>query len=114
MIAILYDLLYVIPLSLLAVAAGAPYFGGPENTFFLHAIAMVIVGISMTLKHWKNRMKFLIPGTILVLCAGVVLIKEPQERGGFLWQSQWILWVALTAVGCFFAGLLVAKVRIAR
>ncbi len=114
MIAILYDLLYVIPLSLLAVAAGAPYFGGPENTIFLHAIAMVIVGISMTLKHWKNRMKFLIPGTILVLCAGVVLIKEPQERGEFLWQSQWILWVALTAVGCFFAGLLVAKVRMAR
>ena len=114
MIAILYDLLYVIPLSLLAVAAGAPYFGGPENVIFLHAIAMAVVGVCMVLKHWKNRMKFLIPGTILVLCAGVILMKEPEERGEFLWQNQWILWVVLTAIGCFLVGLLVAKVRMAR
>ncbi|MBO4749436.1 MAG: transglutaminase domain-containing protein [Lachnospiraceae bacterium] len=114
MISILYDLLYMIPLCILVTAFGEPEFGGPEKSFWTFAVSLIVLGICITLKHWKNRMKYLIPGVIAALAAGIILVHAPEERVEFLWKSQWILWVSLASVGSFFAGWLWAASRTAR
>lgn len=114
MMAILYDLLYMIPLCLIAVGVGRYDLGVPEKGIGGFVIALLGVGVCVLLKHWKNRLKFLAPGILLALGAGVALIQKPEKRGEFLFQNQWILWVFLAAVACFFAGWLLAESRLAR
>lgn len=114
MTALLYDLIYMIPLCLLAVFAGQPYLGGPENRLLLGGVALMALATYAALKHWKNRLRFLIPGMLLALSAGMVLIRKPEERGEFLFLHQWILWVFLTAAVCFLVGWLMAANRHAR
>ena len=111
---VLYDLLFVLPLSILATALGEPYFGGPENGLPLYLITLLITGTCLTVKHWENRLKYLLPGVLLAFASGVILIRDPLEREEFLWSHQWVLWTVLTALGSFFAGRLFAQIRLAR
>ncbi len=114
MTAILYDLLYAIPLSLIAVIAGKPYFVSPEKNLPVYFVTLAALGICTAIRHWENRLKYGIPGVIIALGAGVILIQGPEKRGEFLYASQWILWTALAAIGCYVAGCLVARIRILR
>ena len=111
MIAVLYDLLYVISTTFLAVNVGLPYFGGPEKPFRAYFMALVVVGILMTLKHWENRLKFLLPGIFLLLTGGKFLLQRAEDRIDYFWENEWVLWVTLTAAGCFLAGWLMARFR---
>ena len=111
---VLYDLLFVLPLSILATALGEPYFGGPENGLPLYLITLLITGTCLTVKHWENRLKYLLPGVLLAFASGVILIRDPLEREEFLWSHQWVLWTVLTALVSFFAGRLFAQIRLAR
>ena len=72
---VLYDLLFVLPLSILATALGEPYFGGPENGLPLYLITLLITGTCLTVKHWENRLKYLLPGVLLAFASGVILIR---------------------------------------
>ena len=114
MIKILYDLLYVIPICLVSVGAGKQAFGVPGKGNAAYLAAIVVLAICVTLKHWRNRLKFLAPGVIAALCVSTVLIQKPEKREEFLLQNQWVLWVTLTAIACFFVGWLVAEVRTAK
>ena len=111
---ILYDLLYMIPLCLLVTILGEPGFGGPEKSIFTYLLALAMLGICVVFKHWKNRLKYLIPGMLLALGAGLLLIRSPEKWGELLWNSQWILWVTLSALGSFFVGWLWSANRRAR
>ena len=112
--AVLYDLLYVIPLTLMAEGILREETGGPEKAWLPFAVSLLTAGICILLKHWKNRLKYLAPGVVLALGTGVTLIQKPEARGEFLFQNQWILWTALTAVLAFFAGWIVAENRLIR
>lgn len=114
MMAVLYDLLFVLPLCLTAVTVGKQEFGAPEKAMWVYLVAVVAVGICTMIKHWKNRLKFLAPGVLIALGMGVTLIQAPEARGEFLFKNQWILWTFLTAVASFFVGWLLAEIRIAR
>lgn len=114
MMAVLYDLLYALPLCLMAVTFGKQEFGGPEQELWVYLVATVAMGLCILIKHWKNRLKFLAPGVLIALGIGVTLIQAPEARGEFLVRNQWILWTSLTAVASFAAGWLVAESRIAR
>ena len=114
MTAILYDLLYAIPLSLIAVFEGRPYFVSPEKGFPVLFITLATLGACTAMRHWENRLKYGIPGVIAALGAGIVLIQGPEQRGEFLYEKQWLLWTALATIGCYVAGCLLARIRLLR
>ena len=114
MMAVLSDLLFMIPLCMIAVSAGSGVFGCPEKSVLPYLMALVVLGTCALIKHWKNRLKFLVPGVLIALGAGVVLIQKPGTRGDFLAANQWVLWTCMVSAAAFFVGWLAAERRMIR
>lgn len=111
MINLIYDLIYGVPLCLIMVLAGAGMLGAPQQSILPTAVAFLTMGVCVSLKYWESRLRFLLPGVLLAIGAGVVLIHEPEKRMGFVLENKWVLWVALCAVLCFLIGRLIAEQR---
>ena len=114
MMAVLYDLLYMVPLLMMAAVTARGAFAAPEKGLGYYFVALLILGICVALKHWKNRLKFLAPGVTIALGLGIVLIQKPEKREDFLYANQWMLWVGLTAIACFFLGWVIAQNKMAK
>ena len=114
MMTILYDLLYMVPLCLMTVFGFRVEIGAPEKNLPLFLVLVLWLGSCMLLKHWKNRLRFLLPGVLAALGIGVTMIQKPEARVDFFYQNQWILWAILMTTGCFFAGWLLAENRLVR
>ena len=113
MVGVVHDLMYMLPLSLLAAIVGEPYFECPENRMLTFLYALFILGICVVIKHWKSRIKYIIPGVLIVLAAGVILTRPAEERGDFLWDQRWLLLLALTVVFTFFIGWIMTESKAA-
>ncbi|MBR6476859.1 MAG: transglutaminase domain-containing protein [Lachnospiraceae bacterium] len=114
MMAVLYDLLYMVPLLMMASVTARNLFGAPEKGLGYYFVALLILGCCVMIKHWKNRLKFLAPGVMLALGLGIVLIQGPDKREDYLYANQWVLWVGLTAIACFFVGWVIAQNTVAK
>ena len=109
MISVLYDLIYMIPVGVAAVYAAESYAGlsapGPAG----YMVMMLTVGICLAMRYFESRVKYLIPGMLTAIAAGIVLIREKDERAGFLISCSWILWIALTGIACYLLCRLITR-----
>ena len=109
MISVLYDLIYMIPVGVAAVYAAESYAGlsapGPAG----YMVMMLTVGICLAMRYFESRVKYLIPGMLTTIAAGIVLIREKDERAGFLISCSWILWIALTGIACYLLCRLITR-----
>ncbi|MBO4292134.1 MAG: hypothetical protein J5898_09530 [Lachnospiraceae bacterium] len=116
MTAFWYDLIFTLPMGLLMLFWGEPYLELPEQKFLVYPVIFLTMGIWLSMVHRKNRTKYLLPGILLTLVFGVVLVQKPEARGEFLFEHRWILWVFLTGSAGFLIGKLIAiqkKLRLA-
>jgi len=109
MTALLYDLLYGLPLCLIALLTGGALVGAPQQLLLPLLVALLSFGICIGLKYWESRMKLLPPGLVLVVLVGITLVQPAGSRGEFLAQHSWVLWIGLGAALCFWLGRLAAE-----
>ena len=107
MISVLYDLLYLFPLSLVSVLAAGIYMYMPQRSGLPFVLLIVIFATCLYVVHRKSRLRFLLPVILILSAAMAVFIQKGEERSHFVFNNQWVLWVSLAVVGCFFAGKLI-------
>lgn len=110
----LYDLLFMIPICLSATLLATPYLQGPEKSIWMLVVSLLSLGIFTVLKHWKNRIKYTIPGVAAVAVLTAILLQSAAERSAFMLRNIWILFTFLIGLGSFLSGWLIASNRISR
>lgn len=111
MTALLYDLLYGVPLCLIAILSMFRMLGAPEQAAFSLLVGGVSIGVCACIKYWESRLRFLLPGVILAAASGILLMQPVQNRLAFLLGCRWILWVFLLTTGIFLLGRFVAEMK---
>lgn len=109
---LLYELLYMVPLcaiegsvALLYLSDKVPFM--PKEIWGF-AVAFLGLAVLLSIRHLKNRFRFLIPLTLLVLGVGIVWIQPPEERWEFVLHYSFIFWMFGVALLAFLSGLIVA------
>ncbi len=114
MSACLFDILFMLPLCLIGTSLSTLYLQGPEQTAWMYVISVLSLGIFVVLKHWKSRLKFLVPVIPAVAVAAVILLRAPKERVDFIISNLWVLFLILIGFASFLGGWLLSEIRIAR
>ena len=114
MIPVLCDLLYMIPLGALTVYAGGLFFAYPEQALLPYLCAAVLLGITLAVKHWDNRLRFLIPGVPAAMLAGLLFIADGEKRQAFLEGNRWLVWMIPAVFLCYMAGRLASSYPVVR
>ncbi len=109
---ILHDLLYMLPLCILALTSGATYLSGPESNAFSYICTFGALAMCVMLKYWKNRLKYLFPAVIIALFAGLMLIRPAKEWGAFLSDYGFLLWAFAAGLVGFIVGRLWVTFRL--
>ena len=61
MIAAIYDLLYLLPMCIVAMIAASQYMPFPALPILPYILMAVVFAVALCLAHWKNRLKFFLP-----------------------------------------------------
>ena len=111
MTALFYDLIFILPVCVLAVTNAGTYIGITENMLIYYIASAVILACCFSLKHVHSRMRFILPGISLMFAVGMILVQDPSERDVFLRDNIWFLWMILVVVLSFMGGWLIAVNR---
>ena len=114
MIPYLYDLLYILPLSLASVVFGYTYSGMEIPGTARYVPALVAAVFFVCLKQLENKGKLILSGTVLIVLTGFVLLQKSEERVEFLLNNRWALQILLLTLIAFLAGQLMITFRRAR
>lgn len=114
MTALLYDLLYGLPLCLIVLFAGGSLLGTPQGSMLPIFVALLAFGLCGEVKYWESRLRFVLPGVAVAVGTGIVLVQPVQDRVDYLAQNEWVLWVALAGAACFWIGRRVADLPLLR
>ena len=126
---IIYELLFMLPLCFIGTILSLPYLGNfasrmgdfaglaetaagttaaatgnPVSPVLVHLTALLVLGVLMVCKHWKNRLKYLLPGILITTVAVLVFLHKKETRMEYIVQNLWVVHTALMAVGAFLAG----------
>ena len=112
-IALIYDLLYVLPLSLATASFLHPYLA-PEEVRELWFCLLVIVPAVLCaafLKHGRIRLRILIAGLAVTAFLAVLLLIPREERLDFLGSCVWIFQEICIAVAVFLLSEILERFR---
>lgn len=110
----LYELLYMLPVCFITAFLSLPYLQGPKAEVWPVLTALFSLTIFVVIRHWKNRLKYVIPGIVAIAVTTVIFLQPSKERLEFLLRNAWVLQMFITGLGSFLAGWLVASNRLAR
>ena len=113
---LLYDIIYIVPVCIIAVFGAAPYIGMPEKSIIYYLMAAVLVICGFCIKNLKGRYKAVVPGIILALSLGMLLLKDAEERAEFVQENLWALWCLGIVAAAFLLGMIISaefKIRLA-
>jgi hypothetical protein len=107
MIAAIYDLLYLLPMCIVAMIAASQYMPFPAQPILPYILMAVVFTVALCLAHWKNRLKFFLP-VIVIISAGVpVLLQPADDRVAFMFANIWVAWVTVVVSLSFIIGRLI-------
>lgn len=109
MVSFLYDLIYLLPLTLITIIGGFSYYDYFEHNAGVFCITVMTGILCVVFCHLKSRLKYMIPGGIAVIVFAVVMFRKRDERILFILQNQWIAWAVLMALSCFWVMRLVSS-----
>ena len=101
MIELLYDALFLLPLSLTALAFAH---GSVENTQAKAVWIIIAIFTSayiLLMKHLKLRGKAVLLGVLFTALLGLWIFLPSKERMDILKDHFWVLWEILIVFGCF-------------
>ena len=115
-IALLYDLLFALPLSLAAASFLHPYFAPESAQELWYALIITVPAVVCfgLLKHGKIRLRIVITGLAVTAFLAVVLLVPREERLDFLESCLWIFQELCLAVACFVLSEILGHFRPAR
>lgn len=113
MINLLYDLIYMLPLSLVSIIIGGKYAGMPVDKPLFY-IALIIFSILLVwFVNTKNKLKYLFLGLLVILMAGIIFI-QGERKLEFMLENAYIAYTAADLVLAELIGRISAKVRYVR
>ncbi|MCR5210304.1 MAG: transglutaminase domain-containing protein [Lachnospiraceae bacterium] len=104
MIAVLYDIIYIFPVSLATVLAAGTYLYAPKSPVISLFLIAVVFAICICIVHWKSRLRFLTPFILLLSALTAIFVHKGDDRISFIYENRWMLWSCLTVAGSFVAG----------
>ncbi len=104
----LYELLYMLPLSMLFVGIVQMELPSAGKGVASYICALVVLGICVLVKHGKNRLRFLAPLALIVAGSVALVVTPPEKWQSLLGSSQWIL----AAVGMAVLGFVIGWIMI--
>ena len=110
---ILYDLLFIMPLSL-AVSSFTYRFFEPEDLATPHVwivITVLVTAYLLLIKHLKMRGRAVLAGILLAILLGLWLFVPSKERPELIIEYSWILREMAVAAGMFIIGIISCKYR---
>ena len=114
MIEAMYDLLYALPLCLIIETEVFAEYKKPDHALLIYLCAIVILVTCLILKHVENRIKYLLPGVMVMIALGAVLIQNSTDRTDFITDNVWILIAAVVSIGSFLVERLITRYPITK
>ncbi|MCR5301031.1 MAG: DUF3488 and transglutaminase-like domain-containing protein [Lachnospiraceae bacterium] len=112
-ISVIYDLMFILPLSLAAASAVYPFVPGVSEAVWLLAIVSASV-ILVLLRHLKLRERLLLAGIVVTAFAAVIFYQGSGERLKFLSSHVWAVKDVGIALACFTVCVISSRFRILR
>lgn len=107
---ILYDIIHIIPLSVLLVNFFGRFTGMPESDFIGYIVCLALPLWIIILRHIskKNRLRSI--GIVAVLLIVLVIIAGDDGRRAILTEYAWLGWIVLMSVFAVAAGIFTEKI----
>nr|MCR4759554.1 hypothetical protein [Oscillospiraceae bacterium] len=105
----LYDILTVLPFSLLALLLFGEYAGIPETGLPGIVLCTVFTAACVILRNLKPKQRLLTAGITAAALLGLLLAVGEKARERFAEEYLWILWIAGFAAAALLLGMLMQK-----
>ena len=114
MIALLYDLLFLLPFSLVIALASHPYLAPGIPAVYAALICLAAGGTGLALKHSKMKVRISLAGIwSAAFLIGIYFWRRARQGGDFVFPA-WVLQELLLMTACFLLLLLMQRYRIFR
>lgn len=110
MIDFVYDLIHVIPLSLIAVLS-VLFQQGNEAGALVYVLTLIISTVPAVYLHIRSRARTIMIGVIVTAIAGVLITIGDEMRTKLIHEYKWILWVLFIGIGCLMAEKIAERYR---
>ncbi|MCR4643986.1 MAG: hypothetical protein K5695_01075, partial [Oscillospiraceae bacterium] len=101
---IVYDILRILPLSLLFLMLFGGESGIPQDSLLPYGISVIVTLLLILLRH--SRRKLLASGITVCFLGGVWLAAGEDYREAFIEEYFWVLWILCFSAGAWLVGLL--------
>lgn len=105
----LYDIIYIIPLSILMVVFFGPFAGMPEGSVLGYAVSVIICIGTVLLRYMKKKNRIRSIGIIAAFLIALFLVSGETQRQLFIAEYSWLGWMVCYSVVAIIAGLLMGK-----
>ncbi len=105
----IYDIINILPLSLLSVMIFGKYAGLPEDSAFGYALCLIFSVWITVLKNIKPKARFRSVGIVAVFIAGLSLAAGEERRQLFIGEHYWAVWIICFCAGALIVGILMNK-----
>ena len=105
----IYDIITILPLSLLSVMLSGQYAGIPEHSFSGSCFCLIFTLFLILLRNMKRKERLLSIGIAAFFLAGLFLAAGAESRQLFLTDYFWIIRIAGISAAAFLAGILMNR-----
>ena len=105
----LYDMINILPLSLLSVILFGGYAGIPEGSIPSLVICLIFTFWLIVLRRMKSSGRIRSTGVAAAFLAGVLIVAGEENRQLFISEYFWVIWVICFCCAAFAAGILMDR-----
>ncbi len=105
----LYDIIYIIPLSILMVVFCGTFAGMPEGTVLGYVVSAGICIWAVLLRYMKKKNRIRSIGIIAVFLITLFIVSGETQRQLFIAEYSWLGWMVCYSVVVIIVGLLMGR-----